>query len=153
MAVVSAGLGALAGPLHGGESGRAALLLADVGEHGVDAAVARAMHLHGRVPGFGHRLYPDGDPRATAIIERVRSAVDDRHLEAYDTLVERIGPRHGHANCDLALAAFVTSTRMDPTAGELIFTVARIAGWLAHAIEEYTEAPLRYRPRATYVGP
>lgn len=153
MAVVSAGLGALAGPLHGGESGRAAVLLADVAEHGVDDAVAGAMHRHGRVPGFGHRLYPDGDPRATSIIERLRSAVDDRHLAAYDALVDRIGPLHGHANCDLALAAFVTSTRMDPTAGELIFTVARIAGWLAHAIEEYAEAPLRYRPRATYVGP
>jgi citrate synthase len=42
---------------------------------------------------------------------------------------------------------------MPDDAGEALFAVARSAGWLAHACEEYTEAPLRFRPRADYVGP
>jgi citrate synthase len=42
---------------------------------------------------------------------------------------------------------------MSHDAGEAVMATARIAGWLAHAIEEYAEAPLRFRPRAHYLGP
>jgi citrate synthase len=58
------------------------------------------------------------------------------------------GPR---PNVDFALAALVAAAGMSAGAGEAIFAVARIAGWLAHAIEEYPHRT-RYRPRAVYVG-
>ena len=55
-------------------------------------------------------------------------------------------------NIDLALAALAMANDMPADAGEAIMATARMAGWLAHAIEEYGEAPLRFRPRASYVG-
>lgn len=54
---------------------------------------------------------------------------------------------------DLALAALTASSGMPSTVSETIFAVARTAGWIAHALEEYGERPLRMRPSGTYVGP
>jgi citrate synthase len=55
-------------------------------------------------------------------------------------------------NVDFALAVFTQAARMSSDCGEAIFSIARTAGWLAHAIEEYAEPPLRFRPRAAYTG-
>jgi citrate synthase len=55
-----------------------------------------------------------------------------------------------HPNVDFAVAALGLVAGMPTDAGELVFAVARTAGWLAHALEEYGEAPGRFRPRATY---
>ncbi|MEU1152480.1 citrate/2-methylcitrate synthase, partial [Streptomyces sp. NPDC005918] len=57
-----------------------------------------------------------------------------------------------HANVDLALAVLTVSSGMPAEAGETIFAVARTAGWIAHALEEYGERPLRMRPSGQYVG-
>ena len=56
-------------------------------------------------------------------------------------------------NVDFALGALAYGTGMGLDATEAMFAVARTAGWLAHAIEEYTEEPLRFRARAAYTGP
>jgi citrate synthase len=56
-------------------------------------------------------------------------------------------------NVDLALAALMHCHDMRPDAGEAIFAVARTAGWIAHAIEEYAEPALRFRPIGVYAGP
>ena len=56
-------------------------------------------------------------------------------------------------NVDFALAALAFCGRMCDGAPEAIFGIARCAGWLAHAIEEYQERPVRFRPRAHYLGP
>jgi len=56
-------------------------------------------------------------------------------------------------NVDLAMGAFTWLAGMAPKAGETIFAIARTASWLAHAVEEYDEAPLRFRPRTRYLGP
>lgn len=154
-AVVMAGLGPLAGPLHGGASRAARRLLDEAAAPaGVEAALAEALRLHGAFPGFGHRLYADGDPRAAQLLEMLRRAAGaspamvlvDRVLEGAERRV-RTAP-----NVDFALAALGSVLSMPPEAGEVVFTVARCAGWLAHAIEEYGEDPLRFRPRARYVG-
>ena len=55
-------------------------------------------------------------------------------------------------NVDFALAVLAFSSAMGPDAIEVIFALARIAGWIAHAIEEYAERPLRFRTRAIYIG-
>ncbi|MGW6547188.1 citrate synthase [Streptomyces massasporeus] len=155
-AAVSAGLGVIEGPLHGAASGLAHRLLQDVLEQG-DAApvIADELRAGRRVPGLGHRLYSGEDPRARALfafLERIPRA--EPALLAARDIVETTA-RHVplHANVDLALAALTVSSGMAPTAGETIFAVARTAGWIAHALEEYGERPLRMRPSGLYAGP
>ncbi|MGW7366360.1 citrate synthase [Streptomyces sp. NPDC054841] len=155
-AVVSAGLGALDGPLHGAASGLAHRMLAEVLERGSAAPVV-ADHLRAgrRVPGLGHRLYPAQDPRAEALfdvlatIPGARPALDAaREVEATTARQVEL-----HANVDLALAVLSVSAGMPAEAGETVFAVARTAGWIAHALEEYEERPLRMRPSGQYNGP
>jgi citrate synthase len=149
-AVVLAGLGPLAGPLHGRASRHARRLLDDAADHGVAAALRDALDAHGSYPGFGHPLYPDGDPRARQLLGLVRAAAD---TEVLDEVVDTVRRRAAvEPNVDLALAALTAAARMRPDAGEVVFAVARAAGWMAHALEEYGSPPLRFRARAVYVG-
>ncbi|WP_432119833.1 citrate synthase [Streptomyces sp. bgisy032] len=155
-AAVSAGLGVIEGPLHGAASGFAHRLLQDVLDQG-DAApvIADELRAGRRIPGLGHRLYPGEDPRARALftfLERMPRA-EPALLAARD--IVDTAARHAplHANVDLALAVLTASCGMPPTAGETIFAVSRTAGWIAHALEEYGERPLRMRPSGLYAGP
>ncbi|MER8067656.1 citrate synthase [Streptomyces sp. NPDC094034] len=155
-AVVSAGLGALEGPLHGAASGLAHRMLTDVLERGSAAAVvADHLRVGRRVPGLGHRLYPGRDPRAEALFTVVAELPGAGPVLAAAREVEATTARHviPHANVDLALAALSVSAGMPAEAGETVFAVARTAGWIAHAIEEYGERPLRMRPSGRYDGP
>ncbi|MEU6339718.1 citrate synthase [Streptomyces sp. NPDC046977] len=155
-AVVSAGLGALDGPLHGAASGLAHRMLAEVLERGSAAAVV-ADHLRaGRgVPGLGHRLYPREDPRAVMLFRLLQAVPHAAPALGAAREVVATASRDTplHANVDLALAVLSLSCRMPPDAGETVFSVARTAGWIAHALEEYEERPLRMRPSGHYVGP
>ncbi|MEV6317701.1 citrate synthase [Streptomyces sp. NPDC051776] len=155
-AVVSAGLGALEGPLHGAASALAHRMLAEVLERGSAAAVV-ADHLRTgrRVPGLGHRLYPGEDPRARALFARLEEMKPAEPAFAAAREVEATAARHAslHANVDLALAVLSVAAGMGPEAGETVFAVARTAGWIAHALEEYAEQPLRMRPTGRYRGP
>jgi citrate synthase len=130
--------------LHGGASEAARALLR---EGDVRDAIARRLDAGERVPGFGHAVYRVRDPRAELLLDRLEPAAA---LE--DALDEMRHRRLPFPNVDLAIAAFTEAHDMVAGAGECIFAVARIAGWLAHAIEEY-EHRLRFRPRAAYVGP
>lgn len=155
-AAVSAGLGALDGALHGAASGLAHRMLLEVLDRGSAAAVV-ADHLRAgrRVPGLGHRLYPGEDPRARALfglledVPRARPA-----LQAAREVISTTA-RHAelHANVDLALAVLTVATGMPAEAGETVFAIARTAGWIAHALEEYAEPPVRMRPSGQYCGP
>ncbi|TLQ43269.1 citrate synthase [Streptomyces marianii] len=155
-AVVSAGLGALDGPLHGAASGLAHRMLTEVLERGSAAPVV-ADHLRAgrRVPGLGHRLYPVRDPRAEALFDALAEIPDARPALAAAREVETTAGRQTdlHANVDLALATLSVSAGMAAEAGETVFAIARTAGWIAHALEEYEERPLRMRPSGRYTGP
>ncbi|MFD4543136.1 citrate/2-methylcitrate synthase [Streptomyces bauhiniae] len=155
-AAVSAGLGALEGPLHGAASGLAHRLLLEVLDQGTAGPVIAAELRAGRrIPGLGHRLYPGEDPRAQALfglLERLPAA-EPALLAARDIVATTARHTPLHANVDLALAVFTASHGMPDTAGETLFAVARTAGWIAHALEEYGERPLRMRPSGQYVGP
>ncbi|MDH6121259.1 citrate synthase [Kitasatospora sp. GAS204B] len=158
-AVVSAGLGASDGPLHGAASALAYRMLAEVLAAGDAVPVVSEYLRTGRsIPGLGHRLYPQGDPRSVALLDAMRQLPGyEPVLAAVDAVVRAAGGQHAPAaeaaNVDLALAAFAHLGEMAAEAGEVVFSVARTAGWLAHAMEEYREAPLRMRARADYVGP
>jgi citrate synthase len=154
-AVVGAALGAVSGPLHGGASRAARLMIEAAATVGPEAALADAMVTYGGYPGYGQRLYPDGDPRAVALLPYIR-AIEGRQaaVGVVDAVAEVARARVGvHPNIDFALAGLSHVSGLPVEAGEIVFSVARSAGWIAHAIEEYGEARLRFRPRAVYVGP
>ncbi|MFC9153444.1 citrate/2-methylcitrate synthase [Streptomyces bauhiniae] len=155
-AAVSAGLGALEGPLHGSAGGLAHRLLLEVLDQGsAGPVIAAELRAGRRVPGLGHRLYPGEDPRAQALFELLEQlpAAESALLAARDIVATTARHTPLHANVDLALAVFTASCGMPDTAGETLFAVARTAGWIAHALEEYGERPLRMRPSGQYVGP
>jgi citrate synthase len=95
--------------------------------------------------GFGHSVHRRGDPRTAPLLR----AVDAIATPADRDLIERAG--HGAPappNIDLALGALCHVARMPPQAATAIFAIARTAGWIAHAAEEYAEPQLRFRGRA-----
>ncbi|GGX71374.1 citrate synthase [Streptomyces fructofermentans] len=155
-AAVSAGLGVLEGPLHGAASGLAHRMLLDVLDRGSAAPVVEdELRAGRRVPGLGHRLYPGEDPRARALFALLEEVPGAAPVLAAARDVVTTTARHVplHANVDLALAVLTVASGMHGSAGETIFAVARTAGWIAHTLEEYGEAPLRMRPSGQYVGP
>ncbi len=154
-AVLVAALGALAGPLHGGASRSVHELFDDTERNGADAALAAIMYRDGRVPGIGHFIHKTRDPRHDLLFEAIADApLDEFRLDVVASVVSRTSDRIPVApNVDFALGALTYITGMAPTAGEAIFAIARTAGWLAHAIEEYEETPIRFRPVGRYVSP
>jgi citrate synthase len=154
-AVASAGLAAVSGSLHGGASLGIEALLAEIDRPQQAAtAVGERLRRGERLRGFGHRLYPDGDPRARFLLARLRAATaGSPRLQVVEALLEAASRRGLPApNVDLALAALAHVAGMTRGAGEAIFAVARTAGWIAHALEEYARnTPIR--PRAIYTGP
>ncbi|WP_432174395.1 citrate synthase [Streptomyces sp. Tue6028] len=154
-AAVSAGLGALEGPLHGAASRLAHRMLLDVLDRGTAApVVADELRAGRRVPGLGHRLYPGDDPRARALFALLEDvpAAGPALAAAQDVVTTTARHAPLHANVDLALAVLTVSSGMSASAGETVFAVARTAGWIAHTLEEYAERPLRMRPSGRYVG-
>jgi citrate synthase len=154
-AVVSAGLATVSGTLHGGASLGIEALLDEIDRPELAATVVGDRLRRGeRLRGFGHRLYPDGDPRAGFLLARLRAtAAGSPRMAVVDALLEATTRRGLPApNVDLALAALAHVTTMTRGAAEAIFAVARTAGWVAHALEEYDRnTPIR--PRAVYTGP
>lgn len=152
---VGAGFGVLGGAWHGAVSVAAEALLAEIdGAGGVAPVVDRQLRSGARLPGIGHPLYRDGDPRAPALLDLVRTSDGDvkriAQVEAFLAATRERGLPP--PNVDLGIAALTHVLRLPHGTGELLFALARIAGWLAHAIEEY-EQPSALRPRAVYTGP
>ncbi len=152
-AVVSAALGALSGRRHGGASARAEALFAELARGGDAMTVMAGRLARGEdLPGFGHFLYPAGDPRATTILTAItRTSPEARALiESAAAAGTRLTGRH--PNVDFALAAAATSLGLPRNAALAIFITGRTVGWIAHAIEQY-ESGILIRPRARYTGP
>jgi citrate synthase len=153
-AVVLAGLGAVSGPLHGKAALAAHQLLLDARSSAPhELAVARLLEQRRLVPGFGHPVYRDSDPRAACLFGKLTPLVkvaDRRVLAA--VLRSAAASVSAQPNVDFALGALAFATEMPLGATEAIFAIARSAGWLAHALEEYGEQPLRFRARAIYIG-
>ena len=154
-AVVATGLGAAGGALHGGASlGVEAMLAAAAGPQDVTRVVGSLLRRGERIPGFGHFVYRAGDPRAAFLLGEIRArAPGSSRLAVADALVrEVVGRGLPTPNIDFALAVLASVAGMVPGAAEAVFAVARAAGWIGHALEEYARhTPLR--PRARYTGP
>jgi citrate synthase len=152
--VLLAGLGTIAGPLHGGASQQVSALLAEARLHGVERAVNDSLRWQGVLPGFGHAVYKHGDARCTLLLGLFEEMASPEDVELVRDLVG-LAAEHDipPPNVDLALASMAWATGMPPDAGRTLFTVARVAGWTAHYLEELEERPLRYRARAVYATP
>jgi citrate synthase len=154
-AVVTTGLGATAGALHGGASLSAEAMLAEASnpEH-ARHVLGQRLRRGERIPGLGHTVYKTADGRATALLDSIRSVAPNhpKLVIAEAMLDEARQRRLPEVNVDFALAVLASVGGMTSGAGEAIFAIARTAGWLAHALEEYAHrTPLRLR--ALYTGP
>lgn len=145
-ACVMAGLAALSGPLHGGMARRVSAFITEARRVGIENAVRARLDLGTAVPGFGHPLYPEGDPRARALLSAFAVPPE---FEDIRTVVETITGEP--PNIDFALAALASSLDLIEDAPFLLFATARCTGWIAHALEQFQTGRL-IRPRARYIG-
>lgn len=152
-ACVSAGLAALSGPRHGTHCERVGALVAEIGRPERAEAVVHARIRRGEaLPGFGHPLYPAGDPRAVALLGVARTLGTPPRVEAALALIE-VAARELEAapNIDLGLIALTEALGLPPREAPGLIAVGRTAGWVAHALEQYAAGAL-IRPRARFVG-
>ncbi len=148
---VLAGLGTFGGPLHGGAGQLVHQLLLDAADQGAERAADRALRWMNLLPGFGHTVYRDGDPRAGPLLELFDELADDRQRHVLASIRDLADAHDFPApNVDLAIGAIAFAAGMPADAGQTIFGIARMAGWTAHYIEELSEPPLRFRARAIY---
>ncbi len=144
-----AGLAALSGPLHGGMTVQVNGFVADA-RRATDARTAAMQRLAQGldVPGFGHPLYPHGDPRAKALQAALPYSDEMYAIAQAGESVTGAPP-----NLDFALVALCRTLNLPSDAPFTLFTVGRTVGWLAHALEQRSAGGGLIRPRARYVGP
>ena len=153
-AVVQAGLAALQGALHGGHTERVAALVREAGSvAGVRPAVVARLRRGETIPGFGHPLYPAGDPRARLLLALVEEVFDEETaVPIVQELMQVMAEATGQLpTIDLGLVALAQAARLPAGAPLILFALGRTAGWLGQAIEQYQEGQL-IRPRARYIG-
>jgi citrate synthase len=148
---VLAGLGVVAGPLHGGASQLAYGLVRDAEQLGAQRALDDTLRWQHRLPGFGHSVYTGDDPRFTVLRSLVNDLWPADRPQVLDALLALAAERSiPGPNVDLGLGALTRAAGMAEEGGRTIFTIARVAGWTAHYLEELEERPIRYRARAVY---
>jgi citrate synthase len=151
---VTAGLAALEGPRHGGAAARVEAMLAAIRPaRDLEAAIGARIRRGEALDGFGHPLYPKGDPRAAAIMRWLSEA---RPRSAEVRFVGRVARAASSTireqpNLDFALAAVARALRLPAGAPLVLFAIGRTLGWIAHALEQYATGQL-IRRRARYVG-
>jgi citrate synthase len=153
-AVVLAGLAALGGVKHGGEIELVEAFLREVEDAGDARAVISARLRRGeRIPGFGHSLYPEGDPRGAGLLRLTAGAYPESMAVALSDTVagEMVRLMDEHPTVDFALATVARTLELPPGGAVALFALGRTVGWIGHAIEQYRSGSL-IRPRARYVG-
>ena len=151
---ISAGLGALSGPRHGGMGARVEALVDEVGSPERAERVVNERARRGEeVPGFGHPLYPDGDPRYAPLAAVAEQCGRPRpKLRTLLAIVDamRAGGR-SEPTLDAGHAAVAFALGLPPGSAAAFFAIGRTAGWVAHVVEQRGSGFL-LRPRARYVG-
>jgi citrate synthase len=155
---MTAALGALKGPLHGGANQAVMASLRDVGAVGnVEAWVQAQLSRHRKISGFGHRVYKTMDPRAV-VLKRLsedvgREVGDPRWYDMSARMQEVVMREKGlNPNVDFYSASLYHAMGVPDDLFTPIFAVSRMSGWTAHVLEQYGDNRL-IRPRAAYTGP
>jgi len=160
-ACLGAALYTLTGPRHGGACDRIDAYLADLPAEprAVRARIAAALRRGEVPPGFGHALYPAGDPRTPLVLDALRAAPrlggrrGARRLATVEMLIDAVAELGGaRPASDLGLCAVTAALDAPPGTATALFALGRTAGWVAH-VREQRASPALLRPRARYVGP
>ena len=154
---VTAAMGALKGPLHGGANEAVMKMLHEIGSvDNVESYVRGKFERREKIMGFGHRVYKDGDPRAKHLKEMSRQLTAQigepqwyEMSEKVDQLVE--SEKGLKPNVDFYSASTYYALGLEEELFTPIFAVSRMSGWIAHILEQYADNRL-IRPRAEYVG-
>lgn len=155
-AIVSA-IGALKGPLHGGANEQVMLMLKKIGNiENAKKFVKDALDAKEKVMGIGHRVYKNGDPRAAIlrkISEQLTQKIGEPQWYQMSTLIDdTMNKEKGlMPNVDFYSATVYYSMKIPTDIYTPIFAVSRIAGWCAHAFEQYANNRI-YRPRSKWQG-
>lgn len=152
--VVTAGLAALQGAKHGGTVNRVEALLEEIQRPtNASRVLSRRLKRGDDIPGFGHRLYPEGDPRARVLLELMADTISRSSAQSLSRAViqEARALIGEEPNSDFALAVLARLLNLPEGYGLGIFALGRTIGWLAHAMEQYQSDRI-IRPRARYVG-
>src|SRR5436309_487267 len=169
-AAVVAAIATLKGPRHGGANEDVLAMLREIGdpacaeafvERRLGAWAALSRHARGdpraRVPGFGHRVYKVDDARARVLRGMAKSMAEATGRQRLFDVAERVYDAMRArttlpVNVDFFSAVVYDALGISPDFCTSIFAVGRVAGWCAHALEQYADNRL-IRPRAEYVGP
>lgn len=143
-AALLAGMATLSGSLHGSASSNAYQALVAAEEGRMTEFRETYSETDPYFYGFGHPLYPNGDPRAAYLLAHLPS--DSSVIRAIGCWREFLGI---HPNIDLGLSAIVRHFQLPPHSAEAIFCIARAVGWIAHAIEQVSSGSV-IRPRALF---
>ncbi|MET4560887.1 citrate synthase [Lysinibacillus parviboronicapiens] len=155
---VTAAIGALKGPLHGGANEQVMKMLSEIGSlDNVESYIQNKLDNKEKIMGFGHRVYRKGDPRAPHLRVMSQKLTEltgkpelyEMSVKIHDMIVEQ---KKLPANVDFFSASVYDSLGIDHDLFTPIFAVSRTSGWVAHILEQYANNRL-IRPRAEYVGP
>jgi citrate synthase len=155
---VTAAIGALKGPLHGGANEAVMKMLAEIGSvENVQPYIRKALDNKEKIMGFGHRVYKNGDPRAKHLKEMSEKLTgitgEPKWYEMSIKIDEMVSSEKGLLpNVDFYSASVYHSLGIKHDLFTPIFAVSRVSGWLAHILEQFADNRL-IRPRAEYVGP
>lgn len=160
-AAITSALGTMKGPLHGGAPSGVIELLEEIGEpKNIRSTVVKRLEIGERIMGFGHRIYQTEDPRSVLLRDKCVSMIgqDDwldlateTEKEILQLLAERKPGRKLYTNVEYYAAAIMRSIDMPPELFTPTFSVARMVGWTAHAIEQLNDNTI-FRPQSIYVG-
>lgn len=155
---ITAAIGALKGPLHGGANEAVMKMLTQIGSlENVEPFIREKLANKEKIMGFGHRVYRNGDPRAKHLKEMSRKLTNLTGQPKWYEMSIRIesivtGEKNLPPNVDFYSASMYHSLGIDHDLFTPIFAVSRVSGWLAHILEQYDNNRL-IRPRADYTGP
>lgn len=155
---VTAAIGALKGPLHGGANEAVMKMLSEIGTlENAESYINKKLDNKEKIMGFGHRVYRNGDPRAKHLKEMSKKLTkltgQSKYYEMSVKIEEIVTSKKPlPPNVDFYSASVYHSLGVDHDLMTPIFAVSRTSGWLAHILEQYDNNRL-IRPRAEYIGP
>ena len=158
---VVAGIATLKGPLHGGANEQAVKMLLKIGTPAnAEAYVEKALDRKAKIPGFGHRVYKNFDPRALILKEYARQLAErdgDTHVfetakAVEEVMLRELQEKRIYPNVDFYSGVTYYLMGLPPEVFTPVFAVARVAGWTAHVME-YWQANRIMRPLDWYTGP